>query len=112
MTQYTPVRDSGGKVIAVLFVGFDYTDAQKAQFDNLKSFRIGSTGSLALLDEQNKWLVPPAASKIWIRRAKPWLTSSRRRERGVSGRMQVMILHRCRAVRGWPVVDSGDHAQG
>jgi methyl-accepting chemotaxis protein len=60
MTQYTPVRDSGGKVIAVLFVGFDYTDAQKAQFDNLKSFRIGSTGSLALLDEQSKWLVPPA----------------------------------------------------
>ena len=63
MTQYTPVRDAGGKVIAVLFVGFDYTDAQKAQFDNLKNFRIGSTGSLALLDEQNKWLVAPAGVK-------------------------------------------------
>ena len=60
MTQYTPVRDSAGKVIAVLFVGFDYTDAQNAQFDNLKRFRIGQTGSLALLDEQKKWLVPPA----------------------------------------------------
>jgi methyl-accepting chemotaxis protein len=60
MTQYTPVRDGSGKVIAVLFVGFDYTDAQNAQFDNLKRFRIGQTGSLALLDEQNKWLVPPA----------------------------------------------------
>ena len=60
MTQYTPVRDSSGKVIAVLFVGFDYTDAQNAQFDNLKRFRIGQTGSLALLDEQNKWLVAPA----------------------------------------------------
>ncbi|NVZ68211.1 methyl-accepting chemotaxis protein [Pseudomonas costantinii] len=60
MTQYTPVRDSSGKVIAVLFVGFDYTDAQKAQFDNLKRFRIGQTGSLALLDEQKHWLVPPA----------------------------------------------------
>ncbi|MVV47925.1 methyl-accepting chemotaxis protein [Pseudomonas sp. PB120] len=60
MTQYTPVRDSGGKVIAVLFVGFDYTDAQNAQFANLKRFRIGQTGSLALLDEQSKWLVPPA----------------------------------------------------
>jgi methyl-accepting chemotaxis protein len=58
MTQYTPVRDSSGKVIAVLFVGFDYTDAQNAQFDNLKRFRIGQTGSLALLDEQSKWLVP------------------------------------------------------
>ena len=60
MTQYTPVRDSSGKVIAVLFVGFDYTDAQNAQFENLKRFRIGQTGSLALLDEQNKWLVPIA----------------------------------------------------
>jgi methyl-accepting chemotaxis protein len=60
MTQYTPVRDSAGKVIAVLFVGFDYTDAQNAQFDNLKRFRIGQTGSLALLDEQKHWLVPPA----------------------------------------------------
>src|SRR5476651_1889205 len=60
MTQYTPVRDAGGKVIAVLFVGFDYTDAQNAQFDNLKRFRIGQTGSLALLDEQKHWLVPPA----------------------------------------------------
>ncbi|WP_166221779.1 methyl-accepting chemotaxis protein [Pseudomonas atagonensis] len=63
MTQYTPVRDSSGKVIAVLFVGFDYTDAQNAQFDNLKRFRIGQSGSLALLDEQNKWLVAPAGVK-------------------------------------------------
>ena len=60
MTQYTPVLDRAGKVIAVLFVGFDYTDAQNAQFDNLKRFRIGHSGSLALLDEQQKWLVPPA----------------------------------------------------
>ncbi|PYY80048.1 methyl-accepting chemotaxis protein [Pseudomonas sp. TKO26] len=60
MTQYTPVMDHAGKVIAVLFVGFDYTDAQNAQFANLKRFRIGQSGSLALLDEQNKWLVPPA----------------------------------------------------
>lgn len=60
MSQYTPVRDSNGKVIAVLYVGFDYTDAQNAQFENLKRFRIGQTGSLALLDEQKKWLVPIA----------------------------------------------------
>ncbi|WP_434579080.1 methyl-accepting chemotaxis protein [Pseudomonas sp. Z5-35] len=60
MSQYTPVRDSSGKIIAVLYVGFDYTDAQNAQFENLKRFRIGKTGSLALLDEQSKWLVPPA----------------------------------------------------
>ncbi|MDF9618969.1 methyl-accepting chemotaxis protein [Pseudomonas entomophila] len=62
MTRYVPVRDGAGRVIAVLFVGFDYTDAQNAQFANLKRFRIGQTGSLALLDEQGKWLVPPAAA--------------------------------------------------
>ncbi len=60
MTQYSPVRDASGNVIAVLFIGFDYTDAQSAQFENLKRFRIGQTGSLALLDEQKHWLVPPA----------------------------------------------------
>ena len=63
MTQYTPVRDARGQVIAVLFVGFDYTDAQKAQFDNLRQFRIGQTGSLALLDEKGNWLVAPAGVK-------------------------------------------------
>ncbi|KQQ53780.1 chemotaxis protein [Pseudomonas sp. Leaf127] len=63
MTQYSPVRNASGQIIAALFVGFDYTDAQNAQFENLKSFRIGKTGSLALLDEQNKWLVAPAGVK-------------------------------------------------
>ncbi|VXC85452.1 Methyl-accepting chemotaxis protein [Pseudomonas sp. 8Z] len=64
MTQYTPVRDAGGKVIAVLFVGFDYTDAQNLQLRKLSEFRIGSTGSLALLDEQGKWLVKPAGAGV------------------------------------------------
>ena len=38
MTQYTPVKDPAGQVIAVLFVGFDYTDAQRIQFDNWRAF--------------------------------------------------------------------------
>ncbi|KTT04152.1 chemotaxis protein [Pseudomonas oryzihabitans] len=63
MTQYTPVRDSAGKVIAVLFVGFDYTDAQAQQLAQLSKLRIGETGSLALLDEQGHWLVSPANAK-------------------------------------------------
>lgn len=62
MTQYTPVRDASGHVFAVLFVGFDYTDAQNTQFANLQRFRIGSTGSLALLDNNGQWLVPPFAA--------------------------------------------------
>ncbi|RRV09125.1 methyl-accepting chemotaxis protein [Pseudomonas sp. v388] len=63
MTQYSPVRDSSGNIIAALFVGFDYTDAQNTQFENLKKFRIGQTGSLALLDDKGVWLVPPAGVK-------------------------------------------------
>src|SRR3989344_2114665 len=59
----TPARDVSGRVIAVLFVGFDYTDGQNAQFENLKRFRIGTTGSLALLDDQGKWLVAPAGAR-------------------------------------------------
>ncbi|MBA1204071.1 methyl-accepting chemotaxis protein [Pseudomonas capeferrum] len=63
MTRYVPVRDTSGRVIAVLFVGFDYTDAQTTQFANLERFRIGQTGSLALLDEQRHWLVAPAGAR-------------------------------------------------
>ena len=61
MTQYTPVRDADG-VIAVLFVGFDYTDEQKKLFTTLGRFRIGDTGSLALLDQDGNWLVSPAGT--------------------------------------------------
>ena len=63
MTQYSPVRDASGNIIAALYVGFDYTDAQNTQFENLKKFRIGKTGSLALLDDKGTWLVPPAGIK-------------------------------------------------
>lgn len=59
MTQYTPVKDQTGAVIAVLFVGFDYTDAQAEQLASLAQFRIGHSGSLAILDEQGQWLLAP-----------------------------------------------------
>ncbi|GGK03795.1 methyl-accepting chemotaxis protein [Pseudomonas matsuisoli] len=64
MTQYTPVRDAAGKVIAVLYVGFDYTDAQNQQFAKLGSFRIGSGGTIAILDEKNQWLIPQAGVSL------------------------------------------------
>ncbi|WP_421684097.1 methyl-accepting chemotaxis protein [Stutzerimonas urumqiensis] len=63
MNQYTPVRDAAGRVIAVLYVGFDYTDTQRQQFDSLKAFRIGAGGSLAILDEAGNWLVSPAGAE-------------------------------------------------
>ncbi|WP_339488940.1 methyl-accepting chemotaxis protein [Pseudomonas sp. EL_65y_Pfl2_R95] len=63
MTQYTPVTDGQGQVIAVLFVGFDYTDTQNSQFSALKDFRIGKAGSLAIFDTSGKWLVAPFAAQ-------------------------------------------------
>jgi len=62
MNQYTPVRDAAGKVIAVLYVGFDYTDTQREQFSSLSAFRIGAGGSLAVLDGASQWLVKPAGA--------------------------------------------------
>ncbi len=62
MNQYTPVRDAAGRVIAVLYVGFDYTDTQREQFDGLSAFRIGNGGSLAVLDDAGQWLVKPAGA--------------------------------------------------
>ncbi|MCQ4316862.1 methyl-accepting chemotaxis protein [Stutzerimonas zhaodongensis] len=62
MNQYTPVRDSGGRVIAVLYVGFDYTDEQRNQFQALSVFRIGESGSLGVRDDIAGWLVKPAGA--------------------------------------------------
>jgi hypothetical protein len=57
-------------VIAVLFVGFDYTDAQNAQFDNLKRFRIGQTGSLACWTNRSAgWCHRPVCRR-WSRRSR------------------------------------------
>lgn len=62
MNQYTPVRDASGQVISVLYVGFDYTDEQRNQFQNLSAFRIGESGSLAIHDAAAGWLVKPAGA--------------------------------------------------
>jgi len=62
MNQYTPVRDSSGQVIAVLYVGFDYTQEQQDQFQTLSEFRIGEGGSLAVRDDATGWLVKPAGA--------------------------------------------------
>ncbi|AHL76485.1 chemotaxis protein [Stutzerimonas stutzeri] len=62
MNQYTPVRDARGQVIAVLYVGFDYTDEQHNQLQSLAAFRIGEGGSLAIRDNTSGWLVEPAGA--------------------------------------------------
>ncbi len=44
MTKYEPIKDSTGKVIGILYVGFDFTDGLKALKEQIKSIKIGKTG--------------------------------------------------------------------
>ena len=50
MTKYMPVKDSGGKVIAVFFVGLDFTDGLKALKEQIRSIKVGQTGYIYALD--------------------------------------------------------------
>ncbi|MGE7993578.1 methyl-accepting chemotaxis protein [Pseudomonas sp. NPDC089554] len=110
MTRYVPVRDGAGQIMAVLFVGFDYTDAQNAQFANLKRFRIGQTGSLALLDEQGKWLVPPAGVADEVAAAKE-LAGQPVGHFWQSGERQIFSVSEPFAEGPWTVVASMPEAE-
>ncbi len=50
MTKYLPIKDDGGKVIAVLFIGVDFTDGLKALKDKIRSIRIAKSGYIFALD--------------------------------------------------------------
>ena len=44
MTKYIPFKDSQGKVIGILYVGFDYTDRLAALHKTISDLKIGETG--------------------------------------------------------------------
>jgi PAS domain S-box-containing protein len=50
MTSYQPVKDSRGNVIAVLFVGLDFTDSLKGLKDTIRNTKIGESGYIFALD--------------------------------------------------------------
>ncbi len=50
MTHYNPVKDANGRVIAVLFIGLDFTEQLKDLKRRIKEFRIGQTGYVYVLD--------------------------------------------------------------
>jgi methyl-accepting chemotaxis protein len=50
MTKYQPVKDGQGKVIAILFVGLDFTDSLKQLKEQTRSIKIGKTGYLYAMD--------------------------------------------------------------
>ena len=71
MTKYLPVKDGGGKVIAVLFIGVDFTDGLKVLKEKIKSTKIGQTGYFYALDakegkEAGKLVIHPAKEGVNI----------------------------------------------
>jgi methyl-accepting chemotaxis protein-2 (aspartate sensor receptor) len=50
MTEYTPVKDASGKVVAVLFVGVNITNDLASLKNKLKALKLGDTGYFYVLD--------------------------------------------------------------
>ncbi|WP_300454403.1 methyl-accepting chemotaxis protein [Accumulibacter sp.] len=50
MTHYAPVHDATGKVVAIFFVGLEFTESLKALKQNLLAIKVGKTGYVAALD--------------------------------------------------------------
>jgi PAS domain S-box-containing protein len=52
MARYVPVKDEWGNVIAVLFIGLDFTDSLKALKEKIRSTVIGRSGYFYAVDAQ------------------------------------------------------------
>ena len=50
MTRYVPVKDGQGRVIAVLFIGLDFTDSLKALKEHIRIASIGKSGYFYALE--------------------------------------------------------------
>ena len=50
MTQYDPIKDAGGNVIGILFVGVDITKDIVALEEKIKSLKVGQTGYFFVLN--------------------------------------------------------------
>ena len=50
ITQYDPVRDAGGKVVGVLFIGLDISKNLAMLKDKIRQVKIGQTGYIYILD--------------------------------------------------------------
>ncbi|GFE58554.1 Cache 3/Cache 2 fusion domain-containing protein [Geobacter sp. AOG1] len=49
-TKYVPIKDGGGMIIGLLFVGMDTTDALKFMKEQIKEIKIGKTGYIYALN--------------------------------------------------------------
>ena len=53
MTRYLPVKDGQNKVVAVLFIGLDFTDGLKALKEKIRNIKIAETGYFYALDAKD-----------------------------------------------------------
>lgn len=53
MTSYLPVKDDSGKVVAVLFIGLDFTESLKSFKAKIASIKIGNTGYFYAIDAKD-----------------------------------------------------------
>ena len=64
MTRYIPLRDAGGRVVGISFIGIDFTASLGALKKRILALKIGETGYVFVLDaagEPGKLVVHPAA---------------------------------------------------
>jgi len=54
MARYTPVKDNAGKVVAILYVGFDFTDGLAALKSTLSDLKFADTGFAYVLNAAGK----------------------------------------------------------
>jgi methyl-accepting chemotaxis protein len=50
MTKYVPIKDSGGQVIGIFFIGIDFTENLRSLKDKIRSLKVGESGYLYVLD--------------------------------------------------------------
>ncbi|MGE5490940.1 MAG: methyl-accepting chemotaxis protein [Actinomycetota bacterium] len=50
MTRYLPIKNDGGAVIGILFIGIDFTEGLKALKDKILAVKVGETGYSFVLD--------------------------------------------------------------
>ncbi len=50
MTSYQPIKDSGNNVIAVLFIGLDFTDNLRELKEKIRGIKVGKSGYIFALD--------------------------------------------------------------
>lgn len=53
MTLYEPIKDSGGRVIGILYIGFDFTESLHILKKKIRAIRVGETGYTFVLNAKS-----------------------------------------------------------